>query len=175
MCQNIFFPCSGEDHSDFNDVFGSNASDNDEDFETFLENSKMTKKKSTCNSVCSEDGVLTSKAWGKAKRRGRPRKKQKMDKDPSVSKKDVAQKEVCEDRKARIELMEEEEEVAPRKPRYKRRVSVAETAVVDDFLEAGLDSEDIQMFKLAMARLKDAGDPVVEDIPWAHYPHNILT
>ena len=97
-----------------------------------------------------------------------------IDNDDLLVKKGVAQEKGYLKKAVNIELLEEEVEPQPCKPCYKRRVSIVESAVLDSFLEVGLDSEDVQMFKLAMARLKEEGDTLVDDIPWSHYPHNIL-
>ena len=77
------------------------------------------------------------------------------------------------------EAGEEEIEVikhAPPQPRYKQRQPSADVGILESFLtEGGLDKEDVQMFKLAYARLKgEEEDRVIEDLPWAHYPNYIL-
>ena len=68
------------------------------------------------------------------------------------------------------------EVVRPMLPRsrFKRRAVGAELGILEGFLTEGLDREDVQMFKLALSRLKGEGDPLVDDLDWAHYPHNIL-
>ena len=38
----------------------------------------------------------------------------------------------------------------------------------------GLDKEDVEMFKLALKRLKEENDELVSDVPWAYYPSDIL-
>lgn len=62
----------------------------------------------------------------------------------------------------------------PPKPRFKKRLPNTEQAILGRFLEAGLDKEDVQMFRMAMARLKEKGDLLTSDVAWAHYPHHIL-
>ena len=62
-----------------------------------------------------------------------------------------------------------------RKARYKRRSSMCDSEVLESFVKAGLDKEDVQMFKLAIGRLRDEEDLLVSDLPWAHYPHHILS
>ena len=64
---------------------------------------------------------------------------------------------------------------APPRPRFKPRPSSSEQDILGGFVEAGLDKEDVQMFKLALSRLKGEGESLVEGLPWAHYPHNILS
>lgn len=60
------------------------------------------------------------------------------------------------------------------KPRYKVRQPSADLCILEGFVEAGLDKEDVYMFKLAFARLKGEEDLLIGGLPWAHYPHNIL-
>ena len=38
----------------------------------------------------------------------------------------------------------------------------------------GPDKEEIEMFKLAMQRLKKEGDGLLKDVHWGHYPSDIL-
>lgn len=39
----------------------------------------------------------------------------------------------------------------------------------------GPDTEDVDMFKLALSKLKGEKDELVNDVPWAFYPSDILT
>ena len=114
------------------------------------------------------DSDKLKKEVGTKKRVGRKKPKAEF-----VAAKGGGEEEVGEEEEE--EKKEEVEVVAPCKPRYKRRSSVCEVEVLDVFLEEGLDKEDVQMFKLAMARLKDREDPLVDDVPWAHYPYYILS
>jgi len=45
---------------------------------------------------------------------------------------------------------------------------------LDQFLLCGPDEEDIEMFKLATKRLKEEKDELVDGVPWAYYPSDIL-
>ena len=38
----------------------------------------------------------------------------------------------------------------------------------------GPDKEEVEMFKLALKRLKGEKDDLVNDVPWAYYPSDIL-
>ena len=38
----------------------------------------------------------------------------------------------------------------------------------------GPDREDVKMLQLALMRLKQDGDELVQDVHWAHYPSDIL-
>ena len=42
------------------------------------------------------------------------------------------------------------------------------------FLLCGPDEEDNEMFKLATKRLKEVKDELVDGVPWAYYPSDIL-
>ncbi len=169
-------------------MFGSSLSDDDDIFEKFLEDSKRLKKS------CDTKEELTAKVKKKqviAKKKGvrRPRKKL-LQNDSSMPakkylevKKGVVKNKITDNIKE-LELEEKIEDLTmaqedkkmltPRKARYKRRLSVVDAQVRESFLEEGLDKEDVQMFKLAMARLRDEEDSAVENTSWAHYPCYIL-
>lgn len=83
------------------------------------------------------------------------------------------------DKENLVEIEDEVEEVevikpVTPKPRYKKRPANADADILKAFVESGPDKEDIQMFKLALGRLKGEEDSLTMDVCWAHYPHNIL-
>ena len=45
---------------------------------------------------------------------------------------------------------------------------------VCNFRDYGLDEEDFEMFGLALKRLKEDKDELVDGVPWAYYPSDIL-
>ncbi len=63
----------------------------------------------------------------------------------------------------------------PPKPKYKKRAEIAEEEIVVEYLSSGPGKEDVQMFKLALARLLGEGEELVTGVRWAHYPDNILS
>ena len=64
----------------------------------------------------------------------------------------------------------------PPKPQFKRRSAKAEEEAVMEFVERGaLDKEEVHMLKLAMARMRAEEEELLEDMIWAHFPHNILS
>ena len=62
----------------------------------------------------------------------------------------------------------------PPKPKYKKRTEIAEEAIFVEYLSVGPGKEDVQMFKLALARLIGEGEELVTGVHWAHYPDDIL-
>ncbi len=62
------------------------------------------------------------------------------------------------------------------KQRFKKRPASFEEEVLMTFVERGPDREDVEMFKLAVCRMKegDVEEAVTADVHWAYYPHNIL-
>lgn len=61
------------------------------------------------------------------------------------------------------------------KPRYKRRTSMADDEICEEFAKNGPYKEDVQMFKMAYLRLREDGNEIVDGVMWAHYPDDILT
>lgn len=151
--------CSDE----MKEIFGSSDSDND--FEAFIANAKQTRKKSV-SSEHSEDEV--EERTRKKPKRPAKLKKPKARNDSSAP--------LYRDKE---NLMGDEEEMEGKPPtprqRFKKRPASAELGIFEGFLEEGLDKEDVQMFKLALARLKGMGHLLTKDLGWAHYPHNILS
>ena len=149
--------CSDE----MKDIFGSSDSDND--FEAFIANAKQNRKKSV-SSEHSEDEI-------EERTRKKPKRPVKLKKPKAGN--DVP---LYRDKE---NLMRDEEEMEAKPPpprqRFKRRPAPAELSILEGFLEEGLDKEDVQMFKLALARLKGEGHLLTKDLGWAHYPHNILS
>ncbi len=141
-------------------------SDSDSDFEKFIENRKKRKK-----SIFSADEAKnrTKKQQGKRPPKLKERRKQDQDKENLLDLLDGDQ-EMEEGEEEEVEVLE----VPKPAPRFKPRPSTAEQGILEGFVEEGLDREDVKMFKLALARLKGEGNPLVEGLPWAHYPHNIL-
>ena len=64
----------------------------------------------------------------------------------------------------------------PPKPQFKKRSTKAEEEALMVILERGLDREDVQMFKLALCRMKtgEEEERMIATVPWAHYPYIIL-
>ena len=144
-------------------------SDSDSDFEKFLENRKQKQKKKESASSANEVKNRTTKQQRKKARKVKDQvehsPKQYRDKENLLGELEEAEEE--------LELVKAPVPPPPR-PRFKRRPSVSDQNILESFIEEGLDKEDVQMFKLALARLKGEGDSLVEGLPWAHYPHNIL-
>ena len=57
---------------------------------------------------------------------------------------------------------------------YRKRIPKQEEDIVSAFLKFGPDKEDVIMMKLALTRLKIEGVEFVQDVPWSHYPSDIL-
>jgi len=59
---------------------------------------------------------------------------------------------------------------------FPTRSAAEEDKILQQFSQDyGLDMEDIEMFKLALKRLKEEEkDELVSDVPWAYYPLDIL-
>ena len=56
------------------------------------------------------------------------------------------------------------------------RSADAEDKILHQFRHGyGPDKEDVEMFKLAIKRLKEEKDDLVSDVPWAYYPSDILS
>ena len=144
-------------------ILSPSLSDSDSDFEKFFESHKQKRKKS----VSSAEEV---------KKRTKKTQKRRPPKLKEHSLKQYRDKESL-DQEAMEEEVEAEEVIkpAPPRPRFKPRPSASEQSILEGFVEEGMDREDVQMFKLALARLKGEGDHLVEGLPWAHYPHNILS
>lgn len=142
-------------------------SDSDSDFEKFLENRKKPKK--------SEPSVEEVKV--------QPEKRQRKKRRPAKRKAPVkSSPQQYRDKENLLDDVQEDEEMVevvkppPPKPRYKPRLTLEEQGVLEGLVgEPGLDKEDVQMFKLALGQLRGEEDSLVEDLPWAHYPHNILS
>ena len=71
--------------------------------------------------------------------------------------------------------IEEEEEVKKKEVKYPKRTLSAEKNLLELFLHSGLDKEDLLMIRLAFLRLRDDDSDIVNGIPWAYYPPDILT
>ena len=56
---------------------------------------------------------------------------------------------------------------------FKARLDEEEEEVLHQFWY-GLDKEDVEMFKLALKKMKQEKDELVSDVPWAYYPSDIL-
>ena len=69
-------------------------------------------------------------------------------------------------------LPPKEEEV--KVPKYRKRTATADTELIGRFLCDSFDTEDVLMMRLAYLRLRGAESELINDIPWAHYPSNIL-
>ena len=55
------------------------------------------------------------------------------------------------------------------------RSAAEEDKILHQFSRAyGPDTEDVEMLKLALKRLKEEKDELVNDVPWAYYPSDIL-
>lgn len=57
---------------------------------------------------------------------------------------------------------------------YRKRIPKQEEDIVSAFLMFGPDKEDVIMMKLALTKLKIEGVELVQDVPWSHYPSDIL-
>lgn len=57
---------------------------------------------------------------------------------------------------------------------YRKRIPKQEEDIISAFLKFGPDKEDVIMMKLALTRLKIEGVEFVQDVPWSHYPSDIL-
>ena len=63
---------------------------------------------------------------------------------------------------------------APPRPQFKRRLVGVEDEILQRITQRGPDKEDVQMFKLALGKMRDEENEMAEGVSWAHYPHNIL-
>ena len=63
---------------------------------------------------------------------------------------------------------------APPRPQFKRRLVDVEDEILLRITQRGPDKEDVQMFKLALGKMRDEKTEMAEGISWAYYPHNIL-
>lgn len=181
---------SDDENSDWNDILKSSASGDDDDgFEKFLESSKQIKKRIDGDDKAENAAAKVKRKGPPAKRRGqkggRPRQKVQSESDKlkkeggDIKKRTRKKKFKTEPMEVQEEMLQKEDKMevemmTPRKPRFKRRSSVCDMEILDGFVEEGLDKEDVEMFKLAMARLRDLEEALVEDLPWAHYPSYIL-
>ena len=58
---------------------------------------------------------------------------------------------------------------------FAQRTDEEEKKILDQFYcDYGPDKEDVEMFKLAMKRLKEEKDELVSDVHWTDYPSDIL-
>ena len=57
---------------------------------------------------------------------------------------------------------------------YIRRPPSEESRILCNFRDYGPDEEDFEMFGLALKRLKEDKDELVDGVPWAYYPSDIL-
>lgn len=62
----------------------------------------------------------------------------------------------------------------PPRPQFKKRLVSGDEEILQRVMERGPDKEDVQMFRLALGRMKSDGDEMVMGVSWAYYPHNIL-
>lgn len=63
---------------------------------------------------------------------------------------------------------------APPRPQFKKRFTDVEEEILRRITQRGPDKEDVQMFKLALGKMRDEGNGTIEGVSWAYYPHNIL-
>ena len=63
---------------------------------------------------------------------------------------------------------------APPRPQFKRRLASVEDEILQRITQRGPDKEDVQMFKLAIGKMKDEKNEMAGGVSWAYYPHNIL-
>ena len=63
---------------------------------------------------------------------------------------------------------------APPRPQFKRRLVDVEDEILHRITQRRPDKEDVQMFKLALGKMRDEKTEMAEGISWAYYPHNIL-
>ena len=82
-----------------------------------------------------------------------------------------------------VEINEEDEKLRKeelltaqaRQHSFPARSSEEEEKLVHQFRTGyGPDKEEVEMFKLALKRLKREKDELVSDVPWAYYPSDIL-
>lgn len=82
-----------------------------------------------------------------------------------------------------VEINEEDEKLKKeelltaqaRQHTFPARSSEEEDKLVNQFRHGyGPDKEEVEMFKLALKRLKGEKDDLVSDVPWAYYPSDIL-
>lgn len=73
-----------------------------------------------------------------------------------------------------LEEPEVKEEDIVKVVEYRKRIPKQEEDIVSAFLKFGPDKEDVIMMKLALTRLKIEGVEFVQDVPWSHYPSDIL-
>lgn len=62
------------------------------------------------------------------------------------------------------------EQVKERIIEYKKRPLSEEESIIRVFINEGLDTEDVDMLRLAYSRLIDEDSELISDVPWAYYP-----
>lgn len=169
--------CSDEE-VDYHKIFGSSES-SDSDFEKFIANAKQSRRRRRLSQDETTKGRTKVAKARLKKRRDRKKPKAASDDDDDDDDWDEKSPTLNRDKENLMGLEGEGEGVEvvkplPPKPRFKRRPAIAEHGVLEAFLTGELDREDVQMFKLALARLKGEQDSLLEGVVWAHYPHNIL-
>lgn len=63
---------------------------------------------------------------------------------------------------------------SPRKAMFKPRLPGEEEELVDSFHRTPPDKEDLVLLRLALGRLREEGEELVEGVNWAYHPHDIL-
>jgi len=77
-----------------------------------------------------------------------------------------------------VEISKKREEMLTAQARqhsFPKRSTEEEELNLRTYLEEyGPDQEEVEMFKLALKKMKEAGDELVGDVPWSFYPSDIL-
>ena len=167
---------SFDKEKEYREIFGE-SSDSESNFEDFLAQNKANKRRPSGNL---SDASYEQSPPPKKKRTGvklktkiaKTRKKQPKDREPTPVEDVSEQSSLDKENLDRIERVIKQAHT--RKAKYKKRTAVAEEDIVDELLTTGPSKEDVQMFKLALARLAGEEDGLAEGVHWAHYPDDIL-
>ena len=57
---------------------------------------------------------------------------------------------------------------------FKKRTAENEDKIMRQFCDSGPDTEDVEMLKQALKRLKEKKDELADGVRWAYYPSDIL-
>lgn len=157
----------------YKDIFGD-SSDSESNFEDFVAQNRSNKRRHLSGDLsdewCEESAPPKKKRAGVKLKTKTAKTRKKIQKElESVSVEDILGKATLN--KENLDRINKaiKQAQAP-KAKYKRRTDVAEEEIVDELLSTGPSKEDVQMFKLALARLVSEGEELVTGVHWAHYP-----
>lgn len=193
-CLKVLFPLREEDRDeDYRDIFGSTDSESEEESEATAkppsrpaakkaeeENEKvkdkerppaLEKQPSTVGREESKEDLSKTQTLVADEHLGSGGKKLERDKENLLS----------QVRSFGIKVPKVPKPPSPApKWRFKKRSANAEEELLMAFAERGLSREDVEMFKLALSRMRggeegEEEEALITRIHWAYYPHDILS